>query len=54
MAHHFADDTNVLSINKSPKRLNKLINIELNILQNGLMPIKIFEGCVRYIFASLY
>ena len=27
-AHHFADDTNLLNINKSPKRLNKLINID--------------------------
>ena len=28
-AHHFADDTDQLNINKSPKRLNKLLNIDL-------------------------
>ena len=27
--HHFADDTNLLNINKSPKHLNKFINIDL-------------------------
>ena len=27
--HHFIDDTDILNINKSPKRLNKLINIDL-------------------------
>ena len=27
-AYHFADDTGLLNINKSPKRLNKLINID--------------------------
>ena len=27
--HHFADDTNLLHINKSPKMLNKLINYDL-------------------------
>ena len=27
--HHFADDTTLLIINKSPKRLNKIINIDL-------------------------
>ena len=32
--------TNLLNITKSQKCLNKLINIDLKILQNGLMPIK--------------
>ena len=27
--HHFVDDTDILNINKSPKPLNKLININL-------------------------
>ena len=38
--HHFADDTNLLNINKSPKHLNKFININQKILQISLMPIK--------------
>ena len=37
---HFADDTDLLNLNKSPKHLNKFINIDLKILQNGLMLIK--------------
>ena len=37
---HFDDDTNLLNIKKSPKRLNKLINIDLKTLENGLTPIK--------------
>ena len=32
--HHFADDTNLLIINKSLKRLNKLSNIDLKNLTN--------------------
>ena len=32
--HHFADDTNLLIINKSVKRLNKLLNINLKNLTN--------------------
>ena len=34
--HHFADDTNLLIINKSLKRLNKLLNIDLKNLTNWL------------------
>ena len=34
--HHLADDTNLLNINKSPKRLNKLINIDLKNLTKWL------------------
>ena len=32
--HHFADGTNLLHINKSPKMLNKLINYDLKNLSN--------------------
>ena len=34
--HHFADDTNLLIINKSLKRLNKLLNIDLKRLTSLL------------------
>ena len=34
--HHFADDTNLLIINRSLKRLNKLLNIDLKNLTNWL------------------
>ena len=34
--HHSADDTNLLVINKSMKRLNKLLNIDLKNLTNWL------------------
>ena len=39
--HHFADGTNLLIINKSLKRLNKLLNIDLKNLANCLNAIKI-------------
>ena len=39
--HHFADDTNLLNINKSVKRLNKLLNINLKNLTNWLNANKI-------------
>ena len=39
--HHFADDTNLLIINKSLKRLNKLLNIDLKNLTNWLNANKI-------------
>ena len=32
--HHFAEDTNLLITNKSLKRLNKLLNIDLKNLTN--------------------
>ena len=35
--YHFADDTNLLIINKSLKRLNKLLNIDLKNLTNWLI-----------------
>ena len=34
--HHFANDTNLLNINKSPKHLNKFINIDLKNLTKWL------------------
>ena len=34
--HHFADDTNLLIINKSLKRLNKLLNVDLKNITNWL------------------
>ena len=39
--YHFADDTNLLMINKSLKRLNKLLNIDLKNLTNWLNANKI-------------
>ena len=39
--HHFADDTNLLHINKSPKMLNKLINYDLKNSSNWLNANKI-------------
>ena len=39
--HHFANDTNLLIINKSLKRLNKLLNIDLKNLTNWLNANKI-------------
>ena len=39
--HHFADDTNLLNINKSPKHLNKFINIDLKNLTKWLNANKI-------------
>ena len=32
--HHFADNTNLVNINKSPQKLNKLINADLKNLIN--------------------
>ena len=39
--HHFPDDTDLLIINKSLKRLNKLLNIDLKSLTNWLHANKI-------------
>ena len=41
LVHHFADDTNLLLVNKSLKQLQKHINIDLKILQNWLKANKI-------------
>ena len=40
-AHHFADDTNLLLINKSLKQINKLINHDLSLLVQWLKSNKI-------------
>ena len=39
--HYFADDTNLLDINKSPKRLNDSINVDLRNLTKSLNTNKI-------------
>ena len=39
--YHFADNTNLLNINKSLKKLNKLLNIDLKNFANWLSPNKI-------------
>ena len=51
MVHHFADDTNILHINKSPKQLAKHINIDLKLLCNWLNANKISlnKGKTEYI-----
>lgn len=41
MIHHFANDTNFLHINKSPKQLAKRINIDLKLLCHWLSANKI-------------
>ena len=28
--HHFADDTNLLNFSSSPKKLNRLVNLDMN------------------------
>ena len=63
--HHFADDTNLLCLSNSIKKLNKPVNADLKHLVNWLNANKIshnvkktgmiiFKGCVCYIFASLF
>ena len=39
--HHFADDTNLLSLSNSIKKLNELVNADLEQLVNWLNPNKI-------------
>ena len=43
--YHFADDTNLLNISDSPKRMQKLINADLKILYNWLLANKISLNC---------
>ena len=40
-SYHFADDTHLLNINKSPKKVPKQLNIDLNLLCNWLLANKI-------------
>ena len=43
--YHFADDTNLLNINSSPKIMQKHINADLKILYNWLLANKISLNC---------
>ena len=43
--YHFADDTNLLNISDSPKRMQKLVNADLKILYNWLLANKISLNC---------
>ena len=43
--YHFADDTNLLNISNSPKRMQKLVNADLKILYNWLLANKISLNC---------
>ena len=45
--YHFADDTNLLSINTSPKCLQKQINIDLKFLYKWLLANKISLNCSK-------
>ena len=45
--HHFADDTNLLHINKSPKMLNQLIKYDLKNLSNWLNGTKIMLNVTK-------
>ena len=42
---HFADDTNLLNINNSPKQMQKLVNADLKILYRWLLANKISLNC---------
>ena len=44
---HFADDTNLLNINNSPKRLQKEVNIDLKLLYKWLLANKISLNCAK-------
>ena len=43
--HHFADDTNLLNIGTSPKKMEKLINADLNNVYKWLLANKISLNC---------
>ncbi|MCH2406071.1 MAG: reverse transcriptase family protein, partial [Nitrosopumilus sp.] len=45
--YHFADDTNLLNISKSPKQLQKQINIDLKFLYKWLLANKISLNCSK-------
>ena len=42
---HFADDTNLLNINNSPKKIKKNVNEDLKILYKWLLANKISLNC---------
>ena len=45
--YHFADDTNLLNINTSPKKIQKQINIDLKCLYKWLLGNKISLNCSK-------
>ena len=45
--YHFADDTNLLNINSSPKKMQKQINIDLKLLYKWLIANKISLNCTK-------
>ena len=45
--YHFADDTNLLNINSSPKRMQKQVNYDLKILYQWLLANKISLNCSK-------
>ena len=45
--YHFADDTNLLNINKSPKKMQKQVNIDLKLLYHWLLANKISLNCSK-------
>ena len=45
--YHFADDTNLLNINSSPKQLQKHLNIDIKQLCRWLLANKISLNCAK-------
>ena len=45
--YHFADDTNLLNINSSPKAIQKQVNIDLKLLYKWLLANKISLNCAK-------
>ena len=45
--YHFADDTNLLNISKSPKQMQKRVNIDLKLLYRWLLANKISLNCSK-------
>ena len=45
--YHFADDTNLLDIDKSPKKMQKQINLDLKSLYKWLLVNKISLNCSK-------
>ena len=45
--YHFADDTNLLNINSSPKRMQKQVNLDLKSLYQWLLANKISLNCSK-------
>ena len=45
--YHFADDTNLLNINTSPKLMQKQVNIDLKLLYKWLLANKISLNCAK-------